>query len=175
MTRGPRSVLLLAPVIAALLTLLSGCASSNSGSPSSERREGPVPTVEHLHLLLTSVALDTDGKPGPDGFGARLYASNRKATEAPAITRGRIELLMFDGALPAAELAAARPLTSWTFDAVELKNRVQKTSIGVSYRFALTWGKHIPAKPNITIQARYYPEKGEPVVSGPGTIPIRMP
>lgn len=120
------------------------------------------------------MAVDVDGRPGPDGFGVRLYASHRRAKEATPIESGTLELMMFDGRLAGGELEAATPLKTWRFAAQELKARAQKTEIGTSYRFILSWGAQRPTKGTITIVARYEPLRGRPVRSGPGTIPMAL-
>jgi len=153
---------------------VAGCA-TDGGGLSRVTSGGPSQPVEQLHLLLTSMAVDVDGRPGPDGFGVRLYASHRRAKEATPIESGTLELMMFDGRLAGGELEAATPLKTWRFAAQELKARAQKTEIGTSYRFILSWGAQRPTKGTITIVARYEPLRGRPVRSGPGTIPMSVP
>ncbi len=158
--------------LAGVLVALSfnGCASSGS---SRSRDSAPVSgTVEQLHLLVTAVALDMDGKPGPDGFGARVYASSRKASEAAPITRGRLEMVMYDGTVKPAEMAAAKPLQTWVFEPKQLRALIQRTSIGAGYRFALAWGDHKPTQNRVTIIARHLSENGAEVVSAPGIVPL---
>ena len=155
-----------------LLLLGTSCASSRRANMPKSGSAGPAQKVEQLHMLLTAVAVDIDGKPGPDGFGVRLYASNRRSSDAPPITDGKLEMVMFDGAWSGPQLESATPLKIWTFDAGELRARAHKTSIGMSYQFVLGWGENRPTKSLITVRARYTPEKGTPVLSGPGTIPI---
>lgn len=178
-SRGAGFPVLTPALLLALLVMIPACSSRKqdpSTSPSAARsaRSGSALAIEQLHLLLTAVAVDMDGRPGPDGFGVRLYASNRRSSDAPAITQGRLEILMYDGSFTAAQLQGAEPLRVWSFDPGELKLRSQRTSIGMSYQFALAWGDQKPKHNLITIRARYSPGQGEPVLSGPGSIPISL-
>jgi hypothetical protein len=148
-----------------LVAFLAGCAIDPS-------RSGKSRAVERVDLLLTSVAVDLDGKPGLDGFGARVYASNRRSSIGAVLTEGRLELLLFDGVVGAAEVTKTEPLKVWTYDANALKPFAQYTSIGTGYRFALGWGDRRPSRSRITIVARYVASDGFTVVSAPGTIPL---
>lgn len=163
--------LLLAGGVAACI---AGCATGPNTVQARSGGKSPAP-VEQLYLLLTSMAVDLDGSPGPDGFGVRLYAGSRKAKEAPLIVEGTVEFRMFDGRLAGSELQSAPPLKTWRFDAAELKSKIQRTEIGASYRFMLAWGDSRPSKSTVTIVARYEPPLGPPVWSGLGTIPIAIP
>jgi hypothetical protein len=148
-----------------LLTLmLAGCA--GTGGRTSGAR------VEQLDLLLTPMALDLDGQPGLDGFGARIYASNRRSSSGVVISDGRLEIQLFDGVIPAEEAAAAKPLRVWSYEPPGLKPFAQTTSIGTGYRFGLSWGAQRPKGPRITIVARYIGPGGGVVTSAPGSIPL---
>jgi hypothetical protein len=132
----------------------------------------PKGTIDQLHLLVTSVALNMDGKPGADGVGVRVYASHRGSSEATPIMSGSLEILMFDGQVPFDELPKHQPLRSWTYPAAELKPHLQKTAIGSSYAFAAVWGNEKPKGDRVTVVARYRPETGSLVYSAPGSIPL---
>ena len=151
-----------------LLAGLAGCASGTSRPAGS----GASRAVERLDLLLTAVAVDLDGKPGPDGFGARVYASNRRSSLGTAVTAGRLEILMFDGVVRAEDLATAKPLRVWTYDADALRPIAQRTSIGTGYQFGLAWGDRQPTHERITIVARYVASDAFTVLSAPGSIPL---
>ena len=66
--------------LAAGLLLGAGCAHGPATSATAR--------PERLDLLLTSVAVDLDGKPGADGFGARIYASSRRSAQLFVSVRG---------------------------------------------------------------------------------------
>ena len=56
--------------------------------------------IEAIHVFALPVALNLDNSPGPDGFGVTIYASAASPAKGLPITTGKIEILMFDGALP---------------------------------------------------------------------------
>ena len=130
--------------------------------------------IDQLHLLVTSVALNMDSKPGPDGVGVRIYASHRGTTTALPITQGDLEILMFDGDVPLEDLLKQKPLHTWSYPASKLKPHLQETSIGTSYRFAALWGGDKPRTDRAIFLARYTPPGGQPVYSAPGSVPISV-
>ncbi len=147
---------------------LTGCASRPVGAGSVAR------PVERLDLILTSLALDLDGRPGVDGFGARVYASVRGSAVGTPVSAGRLEFLMYDGVVRPEALAGATPLQVWSYDAGVLRPFAQLTSIGTGYRFALAWGDKIPRRERITIIARHTGLDGRVVNSAPGSIPLSV-
>ena len=146
-----------------LLAWLLGCAStaSHSNAP-----------IDQLHLIVTSVALDLDGKPGPDGVGVRVYASRSGSNEAVPIKTGTLELMMYDGAHVRDKLAALQPRHTWTYPADKLKSYIQQTSIGTSYRFAALWGDDKPSGDRVTLIGRYTGPDAKQVFSAPSSIPV---
>jgi hypothetical protein len=130
--------------------------------------------IDQLHLLLTSIALNLDSKPGSDGVGVRIYASRRGDTTALPITQGDLDILMFDGEVPLKDLLTQKPLHTWSYPASKLKPHHQETSIGTSYRFAAVWGENKPTGDRVTFIARYTPPKGQPVYSAPGSVPLSV-
>ena len=149
-------------VIGALLLLGAGCATG----PGSSR------SIDSLHLFSVPVALDLDGAPGADGFGATIYASAAATAKGLPITSGKIEMLMFDGAMTAEAGTNAAPKKVWSFTSAELRNHLVKTALGVGYRFTLNWGDTPPLQNRITVVARFLPSPGRPVQSSPTTIAV---
>ena len=147
------------------LALCVGCRSISSGST------GP---INQLHLLVTSVALNLDGKPGADGVGVRLYASRRGEPAALSITQGTLEILMFDGNVPLDELSRQQPRHTLTYPAEKLKPYIQETSVGISYRFAALWGQDQPKGERVTVVARYTGLTGQPIYSAPSSVPTSV-
>jgi hypothetical protein len=145
-----------------------------STSPSTGQASGPARAVERLDMLLTPMALDLDGRPGMDGFGVRIYASNRKSAFGTPILQGNLEILLYDGTVRAEQLADVAPLKTWRYAAGELRPFSQKTSIGTSYRFALNWGEQKPKEERITVVARYVGADKFVVNSAPGAIPLTV-
>jgi hypothetical protein len=148
-----------------LLAVCVSCRSISSGSA------GP---INQLHLLVTSVALNLDGKPGADGVGVRLYASRRGEAAALPITQGTLEILMFDGNVPLDDLSQHQPRHTWTYPAEKLKSQIQETSVGISYRFAALWGEDQPMRERVTVIARYTGPGGQPIYSAPSSVPTSV-
>ena len=149
-------------LLVALLLLGAGCA-TGPGS-----RSG----IDSLHLFSVPVALDLDGAPGPDGFGATIYASAAATAKGLLIANGKMEMLMFDGTMAAEAGTNAAPKRVWTFTSAELKDHLVQTALGVGYRFTLSWSDTPPLQNRITIVARYVPSRGRPVQSSPATIAV---
>jgi hypothetical protein len=131
-------------------------------------------TINQLHMLVTSVALNLDGKPGADGVGVRVYASRHGEAAALLITQGTLDILMFDGNVPLDELSQHQPRHTWTYPAEKLKPQVQETSIGISYRFAALWGEDQPKGERVTVVARYTGPGGHPIYSAPSSVPTSV-
>jgi hypothetical protein len=148
-----------------LLAACVGCRSISSGGA------GP---INQLHLLVTSVALNLDGKPGADGVGVRLYASRRGEAAALPITQGTLDILMFDGNVPLDELSQHQPLHTSTYPAGKLKLQIHETSVGISYRFAALWGEDQPKSERVTVVARYTGPGGQPIYSAPSSVPTSV-
>jgi hypothetical protein len=88
------------------------------------------------------------------------------------ITTGRMEILMFDGALQGDEKTNATPRRVWTFSGADLKSHVIQSSLGTGYRFTPRWGDTPPLQSRITIVARYVPPGETTVESAPTTIAV---
>jgi hypothetical protein len=149
-----------------MLAACVGCRSLTSGNAG-----GP---INQLHLLVTSVALNLDGKPGADGVGVRLYASRRGEAAALPITQGTLDILMFDGNVPLDELSQHQPRHTRSYPAEKLKPQVQETSVGISYRFAALWGEDQPKGERVTVVARYTGPGGQPIYSAPSSVPTSV-
>jgi hypothetical protein len=111
--------------------------------------------------------LNLDARPGPDGFSIRIYAISPDYPKAVAFNQGSLEVLMYDG-----EGSVAKPLRTWKFTPEELRAYASVSPFGVSYEMVLAWEKAVPTGKNISIQARYVPETGNPVVSAPASIVV---
>lgn len=129
-------------------------------------------SIDQLHLLVTSVALNIDDRPGPDGVGVRVYASRRERAEALPITTGALEILMFDGNPPLDQLPSFEPRRTWSYSAEKLKPYIQKTTIGISYRFAALWGDDKPKSDRVTFVARYTSPTTNYIYSAPSSVQV---
>jgi hypothetical protein len=153
----------------AFLLFLTGCG-TGKGMASGDGR------IEQLHLVGTPVALDVDNKPGADGLGVRIYASNNREPEAVRISSGKLDIMVYDGVAQAiARLGTnAVPLVTSSYAAQELRKIEHKTAVGISYNFVPLWGENKPAKGRVTVVARYTAPDGRIVRSGPITVPLAV-
>ncbi|HXG46163.1 MAG TPA: hypothetical protein VNO52_00940 [Methylomirabilota bacterium] len=144
----------------------AGCVSGTGSG-----RGGGSP-IQQLHLFSTPVAVDFDATPGADGFAVRIYATNGREAKGVPITRGQLDLLLYDGTPAETGLDAAKPLRVWSYPARDLKGNVARSPLGVGYRFALPWGEHRPTRDRVTLVARYVAPSGAVVRSAPTTIAL---
>lgn len=154
-----------------LLWALCGCVSDR---PQPSRRP-PAPVkgpITQIHLLTGPTALDFDRVPGPDGFAVRVYATSPKTPSTVLISRGRLEVLMYDGLHTTN--AATQPRQVWAFSAEELKQFEVHSPIGVAYDLTLLWGQAAPTQPWVTLQARYLPPAGPALYSGSSAVSVAV-
>ena len=162
MSCKPALVLPLGAALIGSLLFGAGCATDAGGGRG----------IDSLHLFSVPVALDLDGLAGPDGFSVTLYASAATQARGIHITRGAMEILMFDGALESAVKTNAAPRRVWTFTPAELKKFAIKTSLGTGYRFTPRWGDTPPLASRVTIVARLVSPRQPSVQSAPTTIAV---
>ncbi|MFM7099808.1 MAG: hypothetical protein ACKO3N_01395 [Verrucomicrobiota bacterium] len=168
-TRAARPGLGSAPALALAAALLAGCNSAPSRPPRS--RGG---AVDELHLFGVPVALNLDGRPGPDTLGLRIYASAAGAARGIPIRQGRLEVLMFDGTVSGSAFRDTPPLKAWTLDAAALQALTAETSLGTGYQLALGWGEQRPRGPVVTVIARLRIPGRPDLYSSPGTISVTL-
>lgn len=147
-----------------LVMLVAGCASTERG--------GNGTGVQSLHLFCVPMAVNLDGQPGPDGFSVRVFAKGPKSSKSVLVSKGAIELEMYDGPLTEGQQSRSVPLRTWRFEGHELKSRSGQSAIGPGYRFTLRWEEARPTKSRISIVVRYVPVSGPPVVSAPSSVTI---
>ncbi len=128
--------------------------------------------IGEIHLFGIPVALDLDGRPGTDGIGVRLYASPSDRARGMPIKEGRLEILMFEGAVEAAALGTATPLRTWTFEAGQLAQFQSETSLGTGYQLALRWEENRPKGKAVTVVARYRSPAGAVLLSTANSITV---
>jgi hypothetical protein len=148
-----------------LLVLLpcGGCKSSPLRSSSGQ--------IVELNLMTVPVALDLDGRPGPDGISVKLYASAKENPKPVRLREGALELLLFDGAFR--RQAAPPPvLRQFKFSADELRANEFTARIGTGYQFFLRWGTNVPTQRIMSVAARYTPPEGQVVLSRPNSITV---
>ena len=158
----------------ALLTLLalSACRSPNSpNSPNPNSTPSPKDTISQLHVITVPVALDLDGRAGPDGIALKLYANNPNNPKAIRLREGTLEILMFDGTFHNRTNPPPILRTS-TFTASDLRRHESKSNIGYGYEFSLSWGTNLPTQRLISVGARYTPPTGRPLVSRTSSVTV---
>lgn len=128
--------------------------------------------INSLHLFSVPVALDLDGVPGADGFGVTLYASAAARPKGIPITKGAMEILMFDGSLDSGTKTNPTPRRIWTYATSDLKHFTIKTSLGTGYRITPRWGDTPPRESRVTIVARLVSSRQPPIQSAPTTIAV---
>lgn len=118
------------------------------------------------------VALELDGKPGPDGIGVRIYASARGTAHGLPIRRGTLDVLMFEGMVDTRLIGTMPAQQVWSFSPAQLQGMSAATSLGMGYQLALRWEKAPPREPIVTVVARYRSPEGRIIYSSSDTIPI---
>lgn len=151
--------------------LAMGCSTGSPSSRPSRSRGGP---VAELHLFGVPVALNLDGRPGPDTLGLRIYASAAGAARGIPIQKGQLEVLMFDGTVSGSALRDGAPLKLWTLEPGALKALTSETSLGTGYQLALAWGEQRPQAPVVTVIARLRVPGRPDLYSSPSTISVTL-
>lgn len=164
--------------LAALSLALLGAELCTAGPrPSETEAAAPVSKgsrggIDELHLFTVPVALNLDREPGPDGFEIKVYASSAERAKGVPITKGSLEVVMYDGVVSAGGLEAAKPLHTWTYTAAQLKPFASTSSLGVGYRMAIRWAKDSPKGASITVVVRHLLPKRETIYSSPSVIAV---
>lgn len=156
------------------LSACPGCVSDAPTGSRAARRVTPRGGIEEINVLAIPVGLNLDEKPGLDGFVIKIYASNRTRPKPMLLEEGTIDVLMFDGIPGITTDRSALALRVWNYTAKEMEQFETRTSIGMSYQLALTWGEAKPASNKISILVRYTPPGGVPITSQPSIISIAL-
>lgn len=132
----------------------------------SGRPPRPVRQIDRIDLYSLPAAVNMDDIPGPDGLKVRVFLF-QLAEPAPVTVTGTLEFLLYDGKVPPARLAEARPIHLWSFQQGELARYLTRSMIGWGYSMPLAWGPDAPTAPIVTLAARYMPPAGKPLYSAP--------
>jgi hypothetical protein len=151
--------------------IVCGCATEQGGAT---RARGSRPAIEAIHLYAVPVALNFDQAPGPDGFAARIYASNGRSSKGVPIKSGTLDVLMFDGGVKESELTTREPLRVWTYTAAELRELARKTSLGTGYYLSPRWDDAKPTRERFGVVARYTALPGVTIYSASSTISMTL-
>ena len=163
MASGFNSCSRIAALLAAIL-LLNACKTSGPNI-------SPKDQIAQLNVITVPVALDLDGRPGPDGIALKLYASHATDPKAIRIREGTIEILMFDGTFHG-RTNAPPTLRTFTFTPAELRLNEFKSNIGYGYDLSLRWGTNLPTQRLMSVGARYTPPTGRPIVSRTSSVTV---
>ncbi len=149
------------------IIFLTGC---QTGTVSrAEFSGGP---IDQLYVLTFPLAVNLDNQPGSDGFAIKVYAAHHTHPKPRAITRGILEIHLFDGAMNAGKPFPS-PLRVWQFPASELKSFLFQASIGPGYEFTLPWGQARPTQKRASIVVRMVEDGTVPFEAEPVVIEIR--
>lgn len=152
---------------AALLLLLASCATT----PSSSRD-----AINAVHLFGMPVAIRLHQRPGPNAIAIRVFATSVHQAHGQPIRSGTLEILAFDGPVPAGRALPASPTATWTFTPDQLKPFAGNSSLGTGYQLNLPWSGPPPSHAHVTVIARYSaPHLTKSVLSGSATIAIPPP
>ena len=110
-------------------------------------------SVDSILLFTSAVLFDLDGKPGPDGFSALVYAVHNGIAKPVKITNGTLEIMLYDG--NATPVQSLNPRQVWSYSKTDLPRYLSQTSIGFSYNFTLKIDKSKPLPSNVSIGAKY--------------------
>jgi hypothetical protein len=152
---------------AGILLVASGCSSSGRSSfhaPTSGE-------LIELNVLTAPVGLDLDGRPGIDGFSVRVFGNITANPKPVPIRSGILEILMFDGTVYG-RTNVPPALSSWTFNAEELRPHEFTARIGTGYEFALPWGTNVPTRNLISIGARHTSPEGKVLTSSLSSVTV---
>ena len=150
----------------AVALLLCGCSSPKQQSELFSAGE-----LVQLNIITSPVGLDIDGRPGLDGFSAKVYANTPNNPKTVRIRGGVLEVLMFDGTLYGLTNVPP-PLRIWTFPSEELRTHEFNGRIGTGYEFLLPWGGDRPTHRIITVAARYTSANGNVLTSRPSSVTV---
>ena len=151
-------------LLTTLALLSAACKSPNS--PTSTKN-----AIAQLNVITVPVALDLDGRPGPDGVALKLYASHATNPKAIRIRDGTIEILLFDGTFH----GRTNPppiLRTAVFTPAELRLNEFKSNIGYGYDLTLRWGTNLPTQRLMSVGARYTSPDGRPIVSRTSSVTV---
>jgi hypothetical protein len=152
-------------IATAVLAFALGSCRSNTPAVSAKDR------IVQLNVITVPVALDLDGKTGPDGIAVKLYANTASDPKAARIREGTVEFVMFDGTFH----GRTNPppiLRTFTYAASELRLHEFNSKIGWGYDFSLRWGTNLPTQRIMSVGARYTAPNARPIVSRTSSVTV---
>jgi len=167
---NPRRTIGLTFVCAALLCL---CGCGHSGRVRVQNSPPrPVADVDAVGLRLTPPSpVNWDDRPGADGLQVQVNFF-RLDEDLSVTVKGARELTLFEGNLKANQLAGARVLQTWRFNAADLSTFCGKSAFGWGYAMRLPWGASPPSGSNATLIAKYISPTGRTIAAEPIVVPL---
>jgi len=136
---------------------------------------GRVAAVDRILPGIPSQATTSAGSMRPDGIQVSVwfFGPDRDESSPAVMVKGRVEILMFDGVVPSADLATAMPLRVWEFPGDQLGQYAGKHYLmGWGYNFGLLrWGDARPTQDRVTMIVRYTGQAG-PAMSAPTIVTV---
>jgi len=161
-------VTILVPAALVLLTAVWGC-NGPAGKVSAVPPRA-VEQVDQIDVYAAPVAVNWDGRPGPDGIDVRVYLY-QYARNLPVLVKGALEFAVYEGVVGADDIGRARPFRRWALDAEQLEQFLGRSMVGWGYNIRLPWAPAAaPATSSVTLAARYVPTAGRSVPAAPVTI-----
>jgi hypothetical protein len=155
----------LCAAVTVILVTLSACKSAAGPNTAPDDR------ITQLNVITVPVALDLDGKAGPDGIAVKLYAASAKSPKAIRLREGKVELVMFNGTFQNRTNQPAI-LRTFSYEAKELRLHELNSGIGWGYEFTLSWGTNLPTQRLISVGARYTAPDGRSIVSRTSSVTV---
>jgi len=158
-------------ILAGALTATAGC--QNPGRVRvHDWPPRPVDRFDEIGLrLMLPAPANWDDRPGPDGFQVQINFF--QIDEPLSVTvKGSLELVLYEGHVPAPRLASAKPIHTWPFSGVELAGFAGKSAFGWGYAMRLAWHDRPPEGKVATLIARYRSRDGNVKISSPLYVPL---
>ena len=153
----PSVLIYLGLVLCIMWVGVAGVGCQTDGTEANRRRtqtfSSGEKSVDSIHLFTSALLFDLDGKPGPDGFSALVYAVHNGIAKPVKITNGTLEIMIYDG--NATPVQSLNPRQVWSYSKTDLPRYLSQTSIGFSYNFTLKIDKSKPLPSNVSIGAKY--------------------
>jgi len=111
-----------------------------------------------------------DEKPGPDGLKARIYALRNLTPKAVPISKGILEVIIYDGDSNRNQKDTPRQV--WSYSGAVLDRQMIQTSIGYGYDFTLIIDKTTPLPSKLSVMARLTQNDGASISAKPVSISI---
>lgn len=132
----------------------------------------PVARVDQVHLWAPlQPTVKVGGGSGADAFVVEVFFE-QAGQNMPVTVSGSLDMLLFAGRVEGEGLSQAKPLQTWSFSPPQLSGMLIRGQYGMfGYRLMLPWDKP-PARPMVTLVAKYRPPQGPPVISSPISVAI---